>query len=266
MAIIMYNTERLLSTMKQTALKCGEVILNAHSEMLQIEVKSSLKDLVTDYDVKVQQLATQKLKEAFPECTFFCEENGLQGNLYAPLVFIIDPIDGTSNFIHQLHHSCVSIGCMSHGELIAGVVFDPYKNELFSASKGQGAFLNQKQIHVAEANLQSSLVMFGTSPYNQEQQKDTISKMEKIYPLCLDLRRSGSAALDICYTACGRAGLYFEGVVSLWDYAAAMMILKEAGGISCNYDGRPIPFDGRKSSVLTGSEESVQKALSIFKN
>lgn len=256
----MVDYKKLIEAMKSTAVECGKIILSANAENLKTKTKSGIRDLVTDYDVKVQGYAVDKLKNAFPQAAFFCEENGKSDDLSGELVFIIDPIDGTSNFIHGFHHSCVSIGCMSASEPIAGVVFDPYNNELFSAYESGGAYLNGNKVNVTDAPLESTLVLFGTSPYNTALRDITLEKLKSVYTRCLDLRRSGSAALDLCYVACGRAGLYFEGVVSLWDYAAGAVILKEAGGEAFDFGKKALLFTQDKTSVIAGSQLTLMQA------
>lgn len=250
----------LIEKMKEIARECGEIILSAEGDALGTKMKTSRRDLVTDYDVRVQRYAVEKLKEGFSSATFFCEENTDNDDLQGELVFVIDPIDGTSNFIFGLHHSCVSIGCLSKGKAVAGVVYDPYKDEMFSAYEKGGAYLNDRKISVTASPLNETVTVFGSSPYNPEMLEDTLGRIRTIFDRCLDIRRSGSAALDICYVAAGRYGLYFESIVSLWDYLAAYVILREAGGVICNYEGRDLPLSPEKTSVIAGSQLTVKES------
>lgn len=256
----MINFNTLTEKMTEVAYECGKIILSADEEHLGTKIKSSRRDLVTDYDVRVQKYAVEKLSSYFSNATFFCEENTDNDDLQGELVFVIDPIDGTANFVFGLKHSCVSIGCLSYGKAVAGVVYDPYNDELFSAYENGGAYLNGKRIEVTANALGETIAVFGSSPYNPDRLDDTLNKIRTVFGKCLDVRRSGSAALDICYVACGRYGLYFESVVSLWDYLAAFVILKEAGGDICNYDSKALPLSPEKTSIVAGSKLTVKES------
>lgn len=256
----MVDYEKLITVMKNVALECGKIILSADEENLGTKIKSGRRDLVTDYDVKVQGYAVAQLQESFPEASFFCEETVENDDLKGELVFVIDPIDGTSNFVYGLQHSCVSIGCLSYGRAVAGVVYDPYKDEMFTAYENGGAYLNGKRISVTHSSLSDTIAVFGSSPYNPEMLEETLEKIRTVFGKCLDVRRSGSAALDMCYVACGRYGLYFESVVSLWDYTAAYAVLKEAGGVAYDYTGVELPLSPAKTSIVAGSELTVKES------
>lgn len=256
----MIDYKFLTEKMKEVAFECGRIILSADEAALGTKIKSSRRDLVTDYDVRVQKYAVEKLRAYFEEASFFCEENKDNDDLQGKLVFVIDPIDGTSNFVFGLHHSCVSIGCLSDGKPVAGVVFDPYKDEIFSAYEKGGAYLNGNRISVTPSSLSETIAVFGSSPYNPDKLEGTLGKIRTVFDKCLDIRRSGSATLDICYVACGRYGLYFESIVSLWDYLAAYVILNEAGGKICDYNGNALPLSPDKTSIVAGSEITVKES------
>ncbi len=256
----MYGKDELLSAMENTAKVCGAIIRGAKEEHVAATEKTNFRDLVTSYDVKVQQTAISMLSEIFPDAAFFCEEGDDRGNLSSECTFVIDPIDGTANFSCHMNISCISIGCFSGGEPYAGVVYDPYNDELYSAARGYGAYLNGKRIHVTDDPLEHTLVMVGTSPYNLELLDRTLEKLKYIFPKCLDIRRRGAAALDLCAVACGRSGLFFEEILALWDYAAGLVILEEAGGEAYTMEGRPLPLDGRKSNIVAGSPRCVRES------
>lgn len=260
----MIDYYEILCEIKKVAYGCGEIILSAEASDFRTQTKSGRRDLVTLFDVRVQQYAVSRLSEKFPAATFFCEEARDGNTLSGETVFIIDPIDGTANFVNGFHHSCVSIGCISFGEAVCGVVYDPYKNEMFYAEKGKGAWLNEKRIEVSRGNLGSGMVMFGTSPYNTEKRDITLEMLRKVYSGCLDVRRSGSAALDLCYVASGKAALYFESVVSLWDYAAGLIILREAGGDALDFSMTPLKFEDSKPSVIAASPETMAEFRALM--
>ncbi|MBQ7715721.1 MAG: inositol monophosphatase [Clostridia bacterium] len=261
----MYDKLEVLDVMEKVARECGKVIKSAKEEHVAAEEKTDFRNLVTSYDLKVQELAVKLLSEKYPGAAFFCEENDEHGNLLAPCVFIIDPIDGTANFANHMNMSCISIGCFMNGVPTCGAVFDPYADELYSAAKGCGAKLNGRPIHVTDAPLEHTLVMFGTAPYNLEKADRTFEKLKFIFPKCMDVRRRGSAEIDFCTVACGRAGLFFEEVLSLWDFAAGMVILEEAGGEAYTMSGDPLPLDGRRSNVVAGPRRCIDESELLIK-
>ncbi len=255
-----YSME-LLETMEKVARGCGELMKEADRKRISVHEKSSFRDLVTEFDVQIQNYAVSELKKQYPGAGFICEESDRPVEGAGQLTFVIDPIDGTSNFIHHFHHSCTSIACVSDGRPIAGVIYNPFSDELFTAVENGGAYLNGERIHVTDGELTESLVLFGTSPYQLSMEEDTLKRISWMYRRCLDLRRSGSAALDLCYVAAGRAGLYFEASLSLWDYAAGALIVKEAGGVCVQLDGAPLAFDRTvKSSCLAGKRELLDES------
>ena len=145
------------------------------------------------------------------------------------------------------------------GVLEAGAVYNPYVDEMFSAVRGEGAFLNGRPIHVDPAPLSETVICFGTAPYDESKMSRSFVLAEKACRTGLDVRRQGSAALDLCSVAAGRAGVYFELQVSLWDYAAGALIVSEAGGQVACVDGSPLPWRGVKTSILAASPENAAK-------
>ena len=249
--------------MKDVVRGCGKIIMDADTDQIAANTKSSFRDLVTAYDVRVQEYAISRLSECFPEARFVSEEKDdadPSESCSQSMTFVIDPIDGTANFVHHFRHSCTSIACVIDGEPAAAVIFNPYAEELFSAEKGKGAYLNDRQIHVAQEPLSGSLALVGSSPYYLEKTEETFQNIRKVFGRCQDIRRSGSAALDLCYVAAGRAGLFFESVLSVWDYAAGALIVKEAGGECCSYTNEPLIFDRPvKSSVIAAGAEILDE-------
>jgi myo-inositol-1(or 4)-monophosphatase len=268
------DSEYLLPSMSRTARACGEIMRSAYCKAdgaakpgsdadgtISSVTKTGFRDLVTEYDTKIQQYAVSALTDAFPGAHFICEEGDPANPSAEGLTFIIDPIDGTANFTHHYGHSCTSIACTKNGKPVAGVIYDPFKDELFTALRGGGAHLNGRTIHVFEGGLAESLVVFGTAPYNLGLMDNTLGAVRSIFGRCQDIRRTGSAALDLCYTAAGRVGLYFEFELSVWDYAAGALIVEEAGGMCRTIDGGELSYDGsRKSSIIAGSRERIDES------
>ena len=252
---------RICDTVMAAEREAAELILHAHG--ILAENKTDHRNVVTEYDRRVQELLMQRLRSAVPGARFFCEESNQQDELDAEHLFIIDPIDGTMNFVRGFQHSCISVGYLHRGELWAGAVCNPYLQEMFHAVRGGGAFLNGRPIHVDPAPLSEAVVCAGTSPYRSDLTGRTFRIMEKVYRASLDIRREGSAALDLCSVAAGRAGLFFELELSLWDYAAGMLLVQEAGGLCCGVDGEVLPLDGGKHPMLAGGRQAVADFLAL---
>lgn len=252
----------ILAAVEAAEREAGQRILAA-GEHIRTEEKSGRRDVVTRYDREVQTLLTEALRRAVPSAAFFCEEQERRCALTQDDVFIIDPIDGTMNFVHGLRHSCVSVAYASGGEVLAGAVYDPYAEELFSAVKGGGARLNGQPAAAAETPLAESVVHFGTAPYDPALAEETFALAKRAFLASLDVRRRGSAALDLCDVAAGRAGLYFELQVSPWDYAAGALLVREAGGLCLTLAGAPLPLADGKTTILAGGETAVREFLAL---
>lgn len=259
MTDIAYITTLVTGAQREAA----ELIMHAHG--ILAEEKTGHRDVVTEYDRRVQELLIRRIHEGIPTARFFCEENSVQEDLSAPDVFVIDPIDGTMNFVRRMHHSCISVAYMSGGVVMAAYVLDPYKNELFSAVRGEGAQLNGKPIHADDAELRETIFCLGTSPYYSELTDETFRLARIAFDASLDLRRFASAELDLCCVGAGRAGLYFELSLSLWDYAAGSLIVTEAGGVCTDIHGEPLRFDGHKSSIVAGGKRAHADFMALIK-
>ncbi len=253
----------ILTEVEKIARECGEAMLEAGKAGYEVAEKTSKRDLVTSVDNKNQDKIINYLSKKFPEAGFFSEESAGDILPNNELVFVIDPIDGTTNFTKDLKYSCVSIACFKNMQPYVSVVYEPYNDEMFTAILGQGAFCNGERMTISHKPLEESLVVFGTSPYFPEVLDKTVRRLKEIMPECSDVRRMGAAALDLCYIAAGRFGLYFEDEISLWDYAAGALIVREAGGKICQLDGQPLTFGIEKSSILAGTEKNIQEYLII---
>ncbi len=221
--------------------EAGQIMLAAQNIQSGVVSKEGRANFVTKYDVEVQQFLFAKLAQLYPTATFIGEEED-QRAIPGEYCFIIDPIDGTTNFIMDYHHSAISVGLMYHGEMAAGVVYNPYLDELFYAERGTGAFLNNKPLRVMDLPLAEGLVSIGTCPYYRDKADEVFALSRKLFDVALDIRRTGSAALDLCYVAAGRFALYFEPVLSPWDYSAASLIVAEAGGRISTINGSELEY------------------------
>ncbi len=247
------------------ARRAGDIILSADVNKAELEVKSGPGDFVTEYDKAVQEMLCAELKKLLPEADFIGEETGIKKKCRDGYWFIVDPIDGTTNFAWNYRHSAVSIGLAYKEKMVMGLVYNPYTDEMFFAESGKGAWLNGKQIYASKRSLKSGLVLFGTSPYDKNKADATFALAKLLYDNSLDIRRSGSAALDICYIACGRCELYYELMLSPWDYAAASIIASEAGAIITTLHGESLQFND-KTSVLAAGSKAYDDFWSVYKS
>ena len=257
------NDREVLALLCAAEREASALMLEAHDVLA--ERKTNRRDVVTEYDRRVQELLIGRLGAALPQARFFCEENDRHDDLRAEEVFIIDPIDGTMNFVRGFGHSCISAAYLRGGVPCAAAIYNPYLDEMFTALRGGGAFLNGRPIRVGGEALAESIVACGTAPYSMELADRGFALMKAAYLASLDIRREGSAALDLCAAAAGRAGVYFELGLSLWDYAAGMLIVQEAGGVCCTVDGLPLPLDPSRPSVVAGGERAVREFLALAK-
>lgn len=235
--------EQIISIVRQA----GEIVLSAHDVWSQTHEKSSAADLVTEYDLAVERFLKEKLPPLVPGSLFFGEEEKENASPLTGWVFIVDPIDGTTNFVRGLKHSAISVALAHDGVVEYGVVYDPYKDEIFSARRDGGAFLNGRPIHVSERPLDQGVFGMGTAIYDRQFIAPTMRLTEQLFRRSCDFRRLGAAALDLCGVACGRLDLFFEYSLSPWDHAAGGLILTEAGGILSTLEGKPMDYTRRCS-------------------
>jgi myo-inositol-1(or 4)-monophosphatase len=232
--------DKILNTAIKAAKKAGDIIL--HNKAKTIEIKSK-SDYVTEVDVKCQDEIKSIISAEFPDHKFLAEEDG---GSFTPQdkLWIIDPLDGTTNFIHDLKHSAVSIAYFSNDEVKVGVIYLPYDDELFYAVKGKGAFLNKAKISISKENdISRSLIATGMPFRIPEKKEAYFDCLSDVLGKCSGLRRMGSAAIDLAYIACGRFDGFFEGWLSPWDIAAGILIIEEAGGKITDFKGEKEYFD-----------------------
>lgn len=246
-----------INILEPIARKCGKIILDAKREEIRIDSKSGKANFVTEYDEMVQAVLKEELSKAIPEALFIGEEGEQEKYSGKGLCVIVDPIDGTTNFIKDYHTSCVSIGLVKDSKRTAGVVYNPYLDEMYSAELGKGAFLNGLPIHVSKEPLSNGVVLVGTAPYYTDLQDETFKLMRQYFNAALDIRRSGSAALDLCAVAAGRAELYFELKIQPWDFAAGALIVEEAGGVVTTKEGNEVSILAPSSVFARNREISL---------
>ncbi|MGD9580319.1 MAG: inositol monophosphatase family protein [Vampirovibrionia bacterium] len=227
--------EKLFITAKKAALKAGEIHLKYYGKEKQIEYKANEFDLVTNADKESEEIIINTIKESFPEHDILAEESQ-KTELKTDYVWIIDPLDGTTNYAHNFPQFCVSIAVMYKGEIIVGIVYDAVKKEFFHGIKDEGAWLNDKKIEVSSIKEVSKSLLATGFPYNRtNKETNNFNYFEAFSLKSQAIRRPGSAALDLCYLACGRFDGFWELTLAPWDTAAGSLIVKEAGGKVTNF-------------------------------
>ncbi len=218
--------------------EASKIILHAidRVKFLQIEEKSP-NDFVTSVDKQVEESIVEFLQKRYPDHSFLCEEMGMIGE-NEDAMWIIDPLDGTANFIQGIPHYAISIAFRLNGKIEHAVIYDPFKQDLFTASRGKGAQLNGHKIRVSKQNkFECALLATGFAFKDENLKAKNLKTLKPILTDCRDVRRMGAASLDLAYVACGRVDGFWELGLNSWDIAAGALIVKEAGGIVCDPNG-----------------------------
>lgn len=227
-----------------------------------IRQKDGYANIVTSTDLAVQDYLCEKLSLLLPNSGFLCEENDIN-DLSQEYTWIIDPIDGTANYARGMDHCCISVGLKYQEKIIAGVVYIPHTGELFHAELGKGAYRNGKRIYASDRPFANAIMCTALAVYHREYAKACSDIIYETFMQINDLRRYGSAATELCYLAMGRCELYFEYVLSPWDFSGASIILTEAGGSLCDLYGNQ-PDCLHPSAILAANNaENLQRLYSI---
>ena len=230
------------------------------SGRFEIHDKGTLENIVTSSDVAVQNYLTDRLSKLLPGSGFLCEEEDLS-DLRHEWVWIIDPIDGTANYARGSENCCISVALSRNWEPMIGVVYSPWREELYVAEKGKGAFRNGVPIHVSARPFKEGILFTAMSTYRKEFAKTCSDIIYDLYMECNDVRRTGSAAVELCLMAAGYAELYFEMRLMPWDHAAAGLILKEAGGNVMGFDGKAPSLTVPSLLVAANTHENGEQIL-----
>ncbi len=241
--------------------EAGSLLLEGYGAIHAPERKGRI-DLVTEFDRRSETLLLAGIRRRFPGHAVLAEESGLHATAGAPARWLIDPLDGTTNFAHNYPFFCVSIAVESAGRLLAGAVYDPVREELFAAAQGHGASLNGAPIHVsAIERLEDALLVTGF-PYDvREHPERHLPFFQAFLMRAQGIRRDGSAALNLCYLAAGRFDGFWEGNLSPWDMAAGVLMVREAGGVVTHYDGGSFTLDGRQILATNGRLHPEMKGV-----
>ncbi len=238
-----------LNIMIKASDKASKILIRDFGEVEKLQVSNKgPSDFVTNADLKAEKVIIEELKKARPNYSIISEESGIEENKDENNTWIIDPIDGTMNFLHGVPHFAISIALKSDNEIVSGLIFDPIKDEMFFAEKNNGAFFNNHRIRVSKKN-QINKCLFAIGGKIKRQPD-------------IQYRRSGSAALDIAYVAAGRYDGYFQKDLKIWDIAAGIILIKEAGGLINEID----LSKSKKLDVIASSPDIHQKLLKKIEN
>lgn len=243
--------------------KAGDMLKSVAAEETDIYNKEGFSNFVTEYDKKVQKFLVDEMKKLFPDATFLAEEDGMQQSMGDGDCFIIDPIDGTTNFIFDYRNSCISVGLAHCREMVLGIVYNPYTDEMYTAIKGEGAKKNGKKIICTNKGLMDSIAAFGCARYNSDDTDRIFAFAKMLYLHSLGIRNGGSSAIDLCRVASGSNGMYTELLLQPWDYAAASLIIREAGGRITQINGDDITLD-RPCSILAGGQQCWAESFHLW--
>lgn len=257
--MVSFDTQHLQAALEPIMREAGEIILSYFNRPNGVTVKKDTS-LVTDADKASEAFLIKSLKGLMPEAAFWAEESGVQGG--GDYCWVIDPLDGTTNFVHGIPYFCISVALTYKGVPQVGAVYDPLQREFFYAARGQGAFLNGERIAVSrEKRLAQATWLVGLPYGKSERFRALIERLGVIAPNSFAFRHLGAAALDQAYVACGRLDAVFFVDLAWWDVAAGMLLLEQAGGLVTDFAGKPITSAYRS---FIGANRSLHGELSTI--
>ena len=252
----------LLNIALKAARRAGDIIMRGLDRLDTVTItQKQPNDFVTDVDQRAEQTIINIIRQSYPNHGILAEESGSEaGDDY---LWIIDPLDGTRNFIHGLPHFCVSIAVKCKDRIEIGLVYDPVRQEVFTAARGEGAKLNDRRIRVAErTELNGAFLSTGLPARTQSNSDKQLTILKSLNEESVDLRRLGAAALDLAYVAAGRFDGYWEFGLYPWDIAAGILLVKEAGGLVTDIKGQENYFDN--GSIVAANAKLIKKMLRVF--
>lgn len=257
-------TSQFYNSCEAIVREAGAMILNAKITDENVHHKEGEANFVTDLDIEIQRFLIERFSKLLPGTSFYGEED-TEGNDHGcdGYCFYIDPIDGTTNFVFGFDYSCVSAGLAYEGKMLAGFVYNPYLDKMYKAVRGNGAYLNGKRLNITDKGLSEGIVSFDGARYNGDDAELLFAVVKEIYLRSPAVRSGGSAALDLCRVASGANAAYIELQLQPYDYAAASVIIEEAGGVIRQADGSEITLD-RPCSVLGGTVTACNEIRQII--
>lgn len=259
--------EPMINIALRAARKAGENIVRASDDLDRVEViAKGVNDFVSEVDMKAEQDITYHLQKAYPDHAILGEEGGLTGDEDAEYLWIIDPLDGTTNFVRGIPHYGISIACLHRGKLEHAVVVDPVRREEFTASRGRGAQLNGRRLRVSQRNSLDGALLGTGIPFKNhcDDKLEAYSKsIEQLAGQCAGIRRAGAASLDLAYVAAGRLDAFWEVGLSRWDIAAGALLVREAGGLVADIDASENFLDS--GNIVCGNPKCFKAVLQVVK-
>ena len=255
----------LMNVMIGAARKAGRGLVRDFGEVeqLQVSVKSPA-NFVSNADHKAEEVLFRELSRARPGYSFLMEEGGQVDGADTTHRWIIDPLDGTTNFLHGIPHFAISIGLEREGHLVAGLIYCPVSDEIFTAEKGKGAFLNDRRLRVANRkSLEDTVVATGIPHRGRGRHDRFLAEAAAVLKTVAGVRRTGAAAIDLAWTAAGRFDAYWEHDIQPWDMAAGIVLIREAGGFATDIDGGQAMFEA--GSILTANSSLHPALLKLLK-
>lgn len=246
----MTELSKIFSVAQELALETGQFLLSRFGSDFKVSKKGRI-NLVTEVDLKAEEMIVGRIRQEFPHHEILAEEKGSY-TCESSYKWIVDPIDGTTNYAHGYRFFCVSIAVEYKGQIVLGVIYDPITEELFSARRGRGAFLNSRKIFVSGRDLLTDSLLCTGFSYDVEEIKENLELFNRIILHARAVRRDGSAALDLCYVACGRFDGFWELSLQPWDVAAGTLIVSEAGGLLTNFNGTDCTIYGQQILATNG--------------
>ena len=259
--------EPMINIALRAARKAGENIVRASDDLDRLEVQSkNVNDFVSEVDTNAEQEISYHLHKAYPDHAILGEEGGLQGDEDAEYRWIIDPLDGTTNFVRGIPHYGVSIACLHRGKLEHAVIVDPVRREEFTASRGRGAQLNGRRIRVSQRNSLEGALLGTGIPYKNHCDDKLApygKSIEVLAGQCAGIRRAGAASLDLAYVAAGRLDAFWEIGLAPWDIAAGVLLIREAGGLVADIDASDNYLES--GNIVCGNPKCFKAVLQAVK-
>jgi len=262
----MYQWSANINVMIKAARKAGRSLMRDFKEVEHLQVSAKGPgDFVSRADLKAEEILKEELLEVRPNYGFFGEESKEIKGADPTRRWIVDPLDGTTNFLHGLPHWAISIALEHKGEIVAAVIFNPIGDEMYIAEKGGGAWLNDKRIRVSGRTQMIEMIFATGLPFaGSSDLPTTLQDLARVLPACAGVRRWGAASLDLAYVAAGRYDGYWERNLNAWDIAAGLLLVKEAGGMSCSaYPGGNSLTDG---SVIAANGSVFNQFVKVIRN
>ena len=254
----------IINIFEKAARKAGKILTRDFGEIENLQIHSkSIGDFVTNADLKVEKNLLETLKYYYPDYTYISEEAGeIKGD---ENIIIIDPIDGTSNFIHGIPHVSIVIAKISNDEITEGIIYNPILNEFFWSSKGKGAWCNNKRLRVSNRSILSDCLIGTGLPFGKRTYNNYLVEIDQILKSTAGIRRLGSAALDLAYVAAGKLDGFWEKDINLWDISSGVLMVKEAGGKTSRINGENWSIKSREILASNNKiHEDLEKKLSLL--